>query len=283
MDWPETLGTLTTCGGLYVWKRVIVIEVDQRALQILLDAEGFAPDCSRKDFEYAKLAGMMFDDEFLSHDDIANQILNSIQTIDRRSVADAFVASLSTQRLDLRSAMGSYAVLQHFPSHVPNVPSGNCNVCGRWIGPGQLHDLNRLNYERFKWGGVRHDDPIYANFDLQLFRRLPPVNPSGLDVKLLANILMELENLPDNTTAVAAARQLAGVLRSNKSEREVLIEIFGYCGILETAERPGFRNRFIPWSDREQNRGDMDYPACWWRRSDGINEAAIDYWFGHLL
>ena len=260
-----------------------MIEVDQRALQILLDAEGFAPDCSKEDFAYAKLAGMMFDDEFLSHDDVANQILNSIQTIDRRSVASAFVASLSTQSLDLRSAMGSYAVLQHFPSHAPIGSTGHCNVCGGRIGPGQLEDLSILNYERFNWGGVRHNDPIYANFDLQLFRRLPPVNPSGLDVKLLANILMEIENVPANTTAVAAARQLAGVLRSNKSEREVLIQIFGYCGILETAERPGFMNRFIPWRDRDQNRGDMDYPACWWRRSDGINEATIDNWFGHLL
>jgi hypothetical protein len=27
----------------------------------------------------------------------------------------------------------------------------------------------------------------------------------------------------------------------------------------------------------------MAYPACWWRRSDGINQEALVYWFGHLL
>ena len=59
------------------------------------------------DFEYAKRAGVMFDPVRLSHDDVMNRALAAFRGVDHRAVADAFVSSLSSRRLDLRSALGS--------------------------------------------------------------------------------------------------------------------------------------------------------------------------------
>lgn len=265
-------------------------EVDPRALKILLKTHWSSAGwrekgaCSSDDFQYAKLAGLMFDDVFLSHQDIVSQVAKTIGVVDRCSVANAFVVSLPLRRLDIRSALGSFAVLQHFPQHTPSEHHGICSVCGEYLGPAKMKDLNVLNFERFKWGGVRHDNPLYASFDLQLFQKLPRLIPAASDVTALKDVLNAIEAAPAKTTSAAIAKLLGKSFKSSKQECEVMVQIFGYCGILETAAHPGYMNGFIRSADRElPDRGDMNYPARWWRRSDGINKMAVDYWFGHLL
>jgi hypothetical protein len=269
-------------------------DIDRRALKILFDthwsprgwrdegARSAAPD----DFVYAKRAGYMFDALQLSHQDVMKRVAKSLRGIERRAVADAFVASLSSRRLDLRSALGSFAVLQHFPRHAASKRREECSVCGTYTGPAEVEDLNVLNFERFKWGGVRHDQPTYASFDLLLFRELPRVSPTASDVNALKDMLEAIEDAPAKTTSAALEKHLGKCFKSSKPERDVVVGILGLCGILETEDHPGFMSRFVKWSIREipdRHWVDMAYPACWWRRSDGINHEAVNYWFGHLL
>jgi hypothetical protein len=89
--------------------------VDKRALRILLDAfwspAGWNSEASRgpsiDDFDYAKSQDMMFDPVMLDHKQAQIELRKAIQQLDRRRVADAFLASLSTRRLDLRSPLRS--------------------------------------------------------------------------------------------------------------------------------------------------------------------------------
>src|SRR5436189_202810 len=77
-------------------------------------------------------------------------------------------------RLDRRSALGSFAVARHFPDHRHTGGSARyCTVCGSLGDPADNcpEDLSVLNFERFKWGGVRHLHPIYAALDLELFAK----------------------------------------------------------------------------------------------------------------
>jgi hypothetical protein len=72
--------------------------VDRRALRILIDtywtAAGWRDESSRstspEDFEYAKRAGVMFDDVRLSHDDVVERALSAVRAVDRETVANAF-------------------------------------------------------------------------------------------------------------------------------------------------------------------------------------------------
>jgi hypothetical protein len=267
--------------------------VDRRALNVLFDtywtSGGWRDHRSRStppdDFEYAKQAGVMFEPIRVSHDDIVKRALAAVSGVKRQAVADAFVASLSSRRLDLRSALGSFAVLQHLAKHPAPRGDESCPVCGVYGGRAEQKDLNVLNFERFKWGGVRHHQPLYASMDLELFRTLPRVKPMPADVAVFKGLMKAIDAAPVSTSSAILQRHLNKAFDSNKAERDVVVGILGYCGILATAEHPGYMRRFVPWSDRElpaRRFVDMAYPACWWQRSDGVNQEALAYWFGHM-
>lgn len=268
--------------------------MDKRALEILLKSywspSGWKPENermpSREDFEYAKSKGLMFDPVDIDHDQGVDQVIELVAALSRRAVADAFLASLSTRRLDWRSAMGSFAVFQHLQRHTPEKMENKCRTCGSYLTGGVEQDLNVLNFERFKWGGVRHDQVVYAAFDLsQLLKESLP-QPTAADIEIFRGIISAIDQAPQNTSSANLHAQFAKVLRSNKNERDVIVAILGFCGILETPEHPGYSSRFVPAAERslpDRRFVDMSYPACWWRSDIGINRRWLSEYFAHVL
>ena len=59
------------------------------------------PVISTENYQYALKAGYMFERVELSHDDIVAWLLTVRKRIKRKKVTHAFLASLSTRRLDL--------------------------------------------------------------------------------------------------------------------------------------------------------------------------------------
>lgn len=267
--------------------------MDKRAIKILLNTYwspvGWKPDTQRglppEDFAYAKSKHMMFDPLHLDHTLALALLSKSIKKLDRRLVADAFLASLSSRRLDWRSTLGSYAVFQHVPTHSPSGDERRCNICGFYLKDCE-HDFNVLNFERFKWGGVRHDQLIYAAMDLDLFLEHAPPIPTAEDVQIFRSVISAIDNCPLNIGSAALQSHFAQALKSNKAERDVFIAILGFCGILGTPEHPGFSDSFVPVNQRElpdRRFVDMPYPACWWRSEVGINQSRLQEYFGHVL
>lgn len=195
-------------------------------------------------------------------------------------VGEAFLASLTSRRLDLRSALGSYAIARFLPEHSIELRQGDytCQLCGLWDSVGDPpEDMSILNFERFKWGGVRTDQIEYVAFDLEQFARAPRLPPTGADLDLGRQLIDQLRQLPDGTTAARAVTHLK-MLKGNKSERDNLIGILGVCGILGTAHHPGYATSFVPYHDRKlPGRAyiDQEYPACWWTAEDGVNDEAL--------
>jgi len=151
----------------------------------------------------------------------------------------------------------------------------------RWV------DLNVLNFERHKWGGVRHLDPEYIRFDLNRFTEEEHIEPKPEDWAIFRRILGTLRTLPAGSTPRAAARALREVIRSNDSERRMLLEILGFCSVLETPQQPGFLRRFIRHAERLRfprpgGANDWSYPVAWWRSDHGINEEALRFFFPDL-
>jgi len=103
--------------------------------------------------------------------------------------------SLSSRRLELGSALGRSAVLRRFPKRTIPRQRGACPVCGVYNRGAERVDLNVLNFERFKWGGVRHDQPLYASLDLQLFQELPRIDPTAGDIAVFKEILQAIVSL----------------------------------------------------------------------------------------
>jgi len=118
---------------------------DKKALQILLNtywsktAQQREKTIDSADFEYARQAGFMFDPVTVTHDDIVARLLTVRNRVSTEQVTDAFLASLSTRRLELRSALGSFSFAAQFADHQlveharGPLPSGRlqCGLCGQ--------------------------------------------------------------------------------------------------------------------------------------------------------
>jgi hypothetical protein len=264
--------------------------VDSRAVQILFatywTASGWRnePTVPTEDYEYAKAAGIMFEPRRISHDEAIAEARDAAASIEPERVASAFLASLSTRRLDLRSALGSYAIARQLAMHQMQ-GSVACEICGEYDSA-QLQDLNVLSFERIKWGGVRHERPVYMVLDLGLFAQTDEIVATKTDVDVFNAILDTADSLSKTARARDLEKALSRVLRSNKSEREVLLQILGYAGVLDTEQRPGYFDRFVAARDRDlppANKIDWNYPFAWWRGATRSNRAVAEHWFSSAM
>lgn len=262
----------------------------EQSFDEMMDDEGsLVRKIPKKDFEYAKQAGLMFDlERSMPHDKLVDRVRKSVERVDARRVADAFVVGLSTGRPDLCSALGSYAIARHLPVH-PRQEGHNsgCVVCGAYDKSGEdEEDPNVLNFERIKFGGVRHADLLYEAIDLEIFSGLTVALPSEADVKVLRDMFRTLATAPASTNATSATKLLRSVIQGDQSARTHVIETLGYCGILCTSQYLGYLGAYIPYSERRDTNNENDewsYPVSHWRVRDGVNQQAVDFWFGHLL
>lgn len=232
------------------------------------------------DLRQAIAAGVMFSEpRVVEHDELVADVRELAARADAQLIADAFVSSLSSRRLDLRSALGSFAVARHLPEHpfAPRSGTAGCAICG--ANATDEIDRNILNFERFKWGGVRRLDLTYLWHDLELFARdAAPSSVSGKDRSLLSTLLADLEQAPPDLTAPRAAQTLLRKFPSNVAERGVVLDILGVCSVLETPEHNGFKDRFVRDDDRPlppERFVELAYPVCWWRGEHGVSADAL--------
>jgi hypothetical protein len=269
-------------------------DLDKQALKILFasywSTSGWKKefDTSPADLAYAKAAGLMFDPITISHQHAVEWAIRCRDSVSKEQVVNFFLASLSSRRLDLRSALGCFAVSRNLRAHVwekSNSSTHCCPVCGMYDFREKPQDLNVLNFERFKWGGVRHDNPIYIAFDLQQVARQPTPKPGSDDTRIMSAILNAARTVQQNSRLSDLVKKLAPVLPSNVSERRAIIGILGYCGILVDPSRESFFDSFPHFYDRKDTRWQKDdwpYPVRWWQGSFGVAEKAAAYWFPSL-
>ncbi len=242
-------------------------------------------EISAAEFAYAKKTGMMFDPIDASHDGIVENALAIRDSITPETVANAFLFSLPSRRLDLRSALGSYSALLHLTPHRYKQISGriDCAICGAYLkSPGT--DINILNFERHKWGGVRHADPLYASLDLEWFRsaHVPSSGTEGSEI--LRHAFAKIRDLGPGARPGDAEVAIQGLFASSKAERRIVIDILGLAGVLAPTNLPNFFSSYPECVYRKQptNKNDWKYPVLWWRGSDGIGEEAMRFWFPNI-
>jgi hypothetical protein len=247
---------------------------------------------SDDDFEYAKSNGLMFDPISISHDECINSISNLVSEISQERIAKGFLSSLISRRLDWRSSLSSYAIAKNIPEHnyepaisgtsytdgKPTSHSYTCGVCRDsqyGVIGGEFYennDLNVLNFERIKWGGVRHGDILYTHFDLTEFKHADIPEPTDEDISCFKDILEVIETSAPDDYPSALEKRLASVVKSSKSERQILIEILASIGVL----KPGSYDRPV--------RGRNDWVFVeYWRGEDKYCKQALGEFFDKYL
>lgn len=245
-----------------------------RAKKILFDtfwsSKGWidrdARQLSEADREYAKRHGMMFDPLTIGHDALATETRRLVESIEPAKASAAFLASLTSRRLDLRSGLASYVLASAAGPHayVGNT-SGTCVTCGA-LREHRDEDLDVLNFERHKWGGVRHGDPLYTLLDLSELARAEPATPTDDDRATFEKILGLVADSAPKDTPGKLSRRLADALPSSKPERDVLVEILAAVGVLAP-------------SDPSRGSGEFVHAGAW-RGADGYSRTAVARLFG---
>lgn len=258
---------------------------------------------SEEEFEIAKNEGVMFDyPDYATHDEAINKLRQILSRINQEDVANAFLYSLSTRTLEYRSALGSFYYAKAIPAHrlnenismvvPPSHPTAHthCYLCGwrAWkTNPSELDKkwgTNVFNFERYKWGGVRHTSLDYALFDLEQFIDLPKVIPNDNDKDILKKILSCVSELePHNKAGKLRDSIIANkILKCNKDEVSVILNILGICGILANNNHPSYEDRFVDEHLREplEMKNDFKYPVNRWVASDRINHLQFEKVFG---
>ena len=227
----------------------------------------------------------MFDPRQFNHDETVDKVIKLAASIPTKKVAQAFLYSLTTRDLPYRSALGSFAMSFWMPFHV-FTGKRTCEICGDYAPSSDKEDFNVLNFERLKWGGVRHFFPMYQLFDLDEFLKLPEVVAKSEDVEIFRQMLEAISHLPADSRPRDAEKAITPFLKSSKDERNVVIQILGYCGILQPKGRTGFFREYTKPKERAErpvNKIDWNYPVSWWQGSDGVNQDAIDHYFGSSI
>lgn len=243
-----------------------------------------------EDLAYAKNAGYLFNPpEYETHDSVLLKLKMILDNIDPKDISNAFLYSLSTGKLEYRSAFGSYYYAKAIPEHeIDCQHSPHCYLCG-WNARNSKQDVyeneyNIFSFERYKWGGVRHTSIDYALFDLEQFLKLPKVVPSEDDKSLLIQLLHCVKKLAPHNKAGALRTQIEKerIIKSTKDELTVLLEVLGICGILASRNYPGYEAFFTDEYGRAptEHANDMAYPLNRWRAEDGINTKRFTEIFG---
>lgn len=233
--------------------------MDKKAKKILYDTywkNGWLdkPFVSPSDFEYAKSKGLMFDPFSITHDECIENIHKYTEWISFDAICKAFLSSLSTRRLDLRSAIASYFIARqirphkYIPVYLAHTYDENgkiidtsytCGICKSFrygvVGDKEYKnvDINVFNFERLKWGGLRHGDILYTYFDLRMFLDADIDEPNEADIKILRDMINVIRRCKPDENYEALEKKLRNVITSTKEEREYLIEMLACFGILE--------------------------------------------------
>lgn len=263
------------------------MNLDKRATTILQKSfwsangwKGTYGPFSGEDFDYAKSKGVMFDPLTITHDELVEKLqeLHS-GSVTRDKVAAAFLHSLSTRKVHLRSALSSWALTSELPVHAYAQPPAEqprysgCAACdaGRLMSDPLTHeDLNVLNFERVKWGGIRLNKLLYCWLDLELFSRQEEVEATPQDLRILQDMAEAVKLCGSKDGARKLEKLWKDIFPSNRHERDVIMEIWGYAGILVPQEEP-----------RQGRGGGNDFNSVAnWRGEDGYSQERLRFLFG---
>jgi hypothetical protein len=231
------------------------------------------------------------------HDEIVERAVAARNAVPPRAAGDAFVRSLGTRDLALRSALGSRAVLHRLeihpfqPSRYAGLSGPRCAICG--LEEEQPDDLapdprEHLADRTSAPGRIRHTDLVFAALDLEDFAGDAASRGAAVDAEdraRLAAMLGAVAALPASAGLSDLGSALRPHFRSNALERRLTIEVLGYAGVLCPSSRPSYRDAFVGLVERESLRPrsggakEWQYPVQHWTGLDGVNAEAASFWF----
>lgn len=227
---------------------------------------------------------MIFSDEEMTHDELIATLLQEKKRADQTSVVASFLIGLENSQAEKRAALSAYAITLNFPDHGFTSAHGiQCDVCGAFEN--KKRNMTLCNLARYSAGVSGSGSPE----DLYLFLRehnkasLPQVKSVSMLEKVLT-VLRASEPNDKPVTMEKKIRAIAGIDMDQEQSRG-LLDLLGQIGILETGKHKGFVHQYtyMGLAPRKSSSTDWSYPVDFWTGKDGVNEEAVNFWFGDYL
>lgn len=251
------------------------------------------PAPSDEELAYAQEKGYWQPDERAGHDATIARLLTARDQVDLRQAGRAFALGLAWNRPDWWGILGSAAFARHLAPH-PNKAgdlSYVCAVCGLPRIEGSRTD------ELASWSpgegvsGLLMNGPMLSvlpvTSHLNFFARFPhfpaPNEAEWARVKRLLEICREAD---PRTTAPQLAKSLKELGIKNPEHRLRVVEMLAAAGILAPRDSAGapmsYFHRWIDFTETQVGnpRDDTQFPARAWRGGHGVDEDAVEFWFG---
>lgn len=240
---------------------------------------------SAENLQYMKDKGLAFDGVDMGHDEALEQCFAFRNMLAKRTVTDAFLASLTSASLAHRAGLAAYAIMQRMPDHrYEETPAGFCRICSAKEARSRI-DLTALNHERYAIGSMLgHRTPYELQFFLSQHIALERVAPTQKDVDVFNAILARLDGAANDCKPVEMEKILRRTtgLSATVDQSRALLEILGFCSILESKKHRGYLTTYTNTglAPAKSHSSDWAYPVDFWTGADGVNREALQFWFG---
>lgn len=251
--------------------------------QTWLDERGVTSD---EQFAYLKAQGLAFDPIDMRHDEAVSRCIAYAKQCQKSHVTDLFLSSFASGRLDWRSGLAPFAMMQTMPDHgfTPSSAPRFCAICSGYdIYRGM--DTTDLNVERHTAGSIGLlKTPDVIQFYLAQHVLLAPQAPTADDYRIFNAILDTLRTLDAQTKPREVhrfLRKIAG-FKATVHQCKVLVEALGIASILETGKHKGYLTHYTNpgLAPSKSHKSDWAYPVDFWSGADGLNQKALAFWFG---
>ncbi|ENT4820042.1 TPA: hypothetical protein U2Q33_004883 [Citrobacter farmeri] len=229
--------------------------------------------------------GLGFEPIDITHDEALRKSFLFFELIHKNNITATFLSSLSSSRLDYRSGLSAFAIMQTMPKHrFEKNQASFCKICSAEEDKKHF-DLTSLNQTRFFSGSLAvFKTPYEISFFLEQQSRLEVVQPNGKDFSIfnaILKIIVDAESGEKLTSIIKKIRVIDG-FRITTDQCRYLLETLGFCGIMETKEHKGYLTYFTNpgLAPSKSHSSNWAYPVDFWTGGDGINREALKFWFG---
>lgn len=248
-----------------------------------IDARGVTSD---EQFAYLKEQGLAFDPVDIEHDEAVQRCVEYAKQCQKSHVTDLFLSSFTSGRLDYRSGLAPFAMMQTMPDHGFTQSSAPrfCAICSGYdIYSGM--DATDWNVDRYTAGSISLlKTPEVIQFYLAQHVQLTRQAPTAEDFRIFNAILDTLRSLEAQTKPTQVHRYLKKIdgFKASVHQCRVLLEALGIAGILETEKHKGYLTHYTNpgLAPSKSHKSDWAYPVDFWTGADGVNKEALAFWFG---
>lgn len=234
--------------------------------------------------EVLKEYEMIFPVVGMEHDDLIEKLHIEMAKAEKSKVVQEFLSGLENNEPQKRAALSAYAIMQKFPDHKFESHAGiQCDICSGFKK--RKVDFTLVNAMRYLGGSTNNGAPEQLYFFLAESNREREFSvPSGKKMKAVLSVL---SSASAGDTPVILEKKIRGIneLKFSQDESRGLLDLLGHLGVLETPEHKGFLNEYknIGLVPKKSRSTDWSYPVDFWLGEYGINENAVNFWFGDYL